>query len=197
MRHKPIITLFCLLLLATVCPAQQQVWRRPDATASVFALKSNLLYDATVSFDLGAEFRIAPRWSLDLPFSCNPFTYSDNSKWKHFRVQPEARYWLCEPFMKHFLGVHAHYAIYNVGGIGFPGLRDHRYEGWLLGVGVSYGYQWHLSPRWNIEASLGLGYAYLNYDRYECVKCGEFLNSGRKNYVGPTRAAVSLIYIIR
>ncbi len=41
----------------------------------------------------------------------------DEARFKHWMVQPEARYWLCEKFNGHFLGVHAHYADYNVGGL--------------------------------------------------------------------------------
>jgi hypothetical protein len=50
----------------------------------------------------------------------------------------------------------------------YPGLKTHRYEGEFIGGGVSYGYQWVLSKHWNLEATLGAGYAYINYDRYQC-----------------------------
>lgn len=32
-----------------------------------------------------------------------------------FLVQPEAKYWFCIPFYKHFMGLHAHYGQYNGG----------------------------------------------------------------------------------
>lgn len=171
---------------------------RPLPSTPRLVVKTNLLYDATSTFNLGVEIKTGRRLTLDVPFNYNPWTFSDNRKWKHWLVQPELRYWLCEPFYGHFLGVHTHYGQYNVGRLPFGGpLRRYRYEGWLTGAGVSYGYHLMLSGRWSVEGSLGLGYAYLRYDKYECRHCGEFLDRSRKHYFGVTKAAVSLIYVIR
>lgn len=52
-------------------------------SAQDMAVKTNLLYDATTTFNLGAEFCLAPKWTLDLSANYNPFTFSDNKKWKH------------------------------------------------------------------------------------------------------------------
>lgn len=77
----------------------------------------------------------------------------------------------------------------------FPELADYRFQGWMAGGGVSFGYQWLLSRHWNLEASLGVGYLYLEYDKYPCADCGTRLDKGHKNYLGPTKAAVSLVYM--
>lgn len=74
---------------------------------------------------------------------------------------------------------------------------DHRYQGWATGLGISYGYSWILGKRWNIEATIGFGYAYSNYDKYDCATCGRFKGSQDKHYFGPTKAGISLIYIIK
>lgn len=163
-----------------------------------FAVKTNLLYDATASFNLGIETRLSRKTTLDVSVNYNPWSFSDNRKWKHLLVQPEWRYWLCEPFHGHFLGAHGHYASYNVGNVPLGrGLRKNRYEGWLAGAGVSYGYHRLLSDRWSVEATLGAGYAYLDYEKYECRKCGDKLKDGNKHYFGITKAGISLIYIIK
>ena len=72
-------------------------------SAQDISLKTNLLYDISTTFNLGAEFRLAPKWTLDVSANYNPFTFSDSKKWKHWMAQPEARYWLCEAFNGHFL----------------------------------------------------------------------------------------------
>ena len=64
-------------------------------------------------------------------------------------------------------------------------------------LGISYGYSWILGKRWNIEATIGFGYAYSNYDKYDCATCGRFKGSQDKHYFGPTKAGISLIYIIK
>lgn len=174
------------------------------------AVKTNLLYDATSTLNLGFEFGLSKKWTLDVSGNYNPWEFGENRKMKHWMVQPEMRYWLCEKFNGHFFGLHAHGAQYNWGGMlpwGFKNgkmfgienrnIMEHRYEGWLVGTGLSYGYQWILGKRWSLEASLGIGYAYLDYAKYKCEKCGEKIGNGHKNYFGPTKAAVSIIYIIK
>ena len=169
-------------------------------SAQDLAVKSNLLYDATATVNLGAEIGLAPKWTLDLSANYNGWTFNDNKKWKHWMAQPEARYWFCERFNGHFLGAHLLGGQYNVGGIKLPfgiykGLEDHRYEGYYYGAGLVYGYQWLLSRRWSVEAAIGLGYVYTEADKFECPTCGDRLERDKPHhYVGPTKAAINLIY---
>ncbi|NDV57355.1 DUF3575 domain-containing protein [Bacteroides sp. 519] len=163
-----------------------------------FSIKSNLLYDAVLSLNLGVEFKLSKRYTLDIPVSYNSFSFSNNRKWKHLLVQPELRYWLCESFSGHFLGIHGHYGEYNVGNIGpLKATRHHRYEGWLAGGGVSWGYHWLLSPRWSMEFTIGFGYAYIDYEKFEAPKCGLKLDEGTTHYVGPTKIGLNLIYFLK
>lgn len=168
------------------------------------AVKTNLLYDATATVNLGAEIGLSPRWTLDLSGNYNGWTFSRNRKWKHWLVQPEARYWLCDRMMGHFFSFHLVGGQYNVGnlanGIKFLGtdlspLGNYRYQGWFVGAGVAYGYTWALSRHWNIEAEIGVGYAYSKYDKFECAECGEKIGNGDHHYVGPTKAAINLVYV--
>lgn len=172
--------------------------------AQEVAVKTNLLYDATTTLNLGVEWGLAEKWTLDISGNYNPWEFSRNRQWKHALLQPEARYWFCEKFNRHFVGVHLHGAIYNAGKLKLPfhigedGIRKNRYKGWLAGAGVSYGYHWILGKRWSLEASLGVGYAYLGYDRYRvCPTCKEKTGHEVKHYFGPTKAALSVIYILK
>ena len=90
----------------------------------VFAIKTNALYWATTTPNLGIEIGLSDKFTLDLSGNYNPWTFSDSRKLKHWLVQPELRYWTCERFNGHFFGLHAHYAEYNVGGIKMLGLKD-------------------------------------------------------------------------
>ncbi|GAB6122672.1 DUF3575 domain-containing protein [Dysgonomonas termitidis] len=160
-------------------------------------LKSNLIYDLTTTVNLGAEVRMSEYLTLDISLNYNPWTFSNNRKFKHFMIQPELRYWINEPFNGHFWGGHLLYSHFNVGNLPFGDFADYRYQGDAYGFGVSYGYQWILSPRWSIEASLGIGYIHMDYTRYECEVCGRELGKGSHNYFGPTKAGISLIYILK
>lgn len=174
----------------------------PILTSPKTSLKTNLLYDATSSFNLGVEFKLSPKYTLDISANYNPWTFSEGKKLKHVWVQPELRYWTCEPFYGHFFGLHAIYTHYNIAKINIPfglfdNLEKYRYQGDGYGAGISYGYQWMLSSRWNLEASLGVGYILFDRKKYLCDNCGKFIDKRKEHYFGPTKLGISLIYIIK
>ena len=189
-------TIAFLLVLFTL-QARGQSAADKETNTPRLAVKSNVLYDITTSMNLGTELKVGRKLTLELPVTYNPWTFNDNKKFKFILVQPELRWWLCEPFSGHFFGVHSHYAYYNVGGVGSDWMKQYRFEGWLAGGGITYGYQLYISPRWSLEASIGIGYAYLKYDRYDCITCGRFIENKSKSYFGPTKAAISFTYLIK
>ena len=167
-----------------------------------FTLNTNLLYDATASMNLGMEVKTGGRVTFKLPVTYNPWNHpwgwEDNKKYKFVMVQPEFRLWLCEPFYGSFFGIHAHGAFYNVSAVGTNYMKDYRFQGYLYGAGLSYGYQFYLAPRWNLELSVGGGYVYLIYDQYECKTCGSLLKPQQKEgHWWPTQAGITLVYIIK
>jgi hypothetical protein len=195
--------LLMFLTVGTATAQEAKSAKQPSGMSTpVWAVKSNLLYDATTSINLGTEFRLARRWTMDISGNYNGWTYSNNKKFKHALVQPELRYYLCESFYGHFFAVHGLYSHYNIGGIHlpfdfFPALRSHRYQGNLYGGGIAYGYHQVLSPRWSMEFEAGVGYVYTDYEKFKCEKCGESAGKQSKGYFTPTKLAVSLIYIIK
>lgn len=174
-------------------------------SAQDVALGTNLFYDATTTINAGLEIGLSPKWTLGISANYNPWTFSDNKKWKHFMVQPEARYWTCNKFMGNFFGFHLLGGIFNMGnwntdfnflGSDLSELKDHRVEGWMAGAGVAYGYAWALARHWNLEGELGFGYAYMRYDKYKCAKCGQKEEDDQTHhYIGPTKIALSLVYL--
>lgn len=119
--------------------------------------------------------------------------------------QPEARYWFCDHFAGHFLGIHGIGGQFNVGnlhnninflGTDFSHLTNYRFQGWGAGAGIAYGYAWILGKHWNFEAELGIGWIYTKFDKYSCMNCGRKLASGlHHNYFGPTKVALNFEYI--
>ena len=162
-----------------------------------FAIKTNALYWATTTANLGFEVGLSKKLTLDVSGNYNPWEFSNNKQIKHWLVQPELRYWLCERFYGHFFGLHAHYAEANVSNLNIFGLGDYRYQGNIYGAGISYGYQWILNKRWSMEATVSVGYARLNFDKYNCGTCGSKIGKEHKNYFGPTKIALSIIYVIK
>ena len=79
---KRILNIIIIILLSAICLT---------GTAQKIAVKSNLLGWATATPTLGAEIGLDDRWTLNTHIYYNPFTFRDNRKWKHIRVQPEVR----------------------------------------------------------------------------------------------------------
>lgn len=169
------------------------------------ALKTNLLSDGFLNPNAAVEIALAPKWTLDVSGQFNLWKLSDQRQWRHWAAQPEARYWFCDRFAGHFVGAHLLGGQYNIGGFDpgfsflgtdFRKLKDTRYQGWFIGAGVAYGYDWVLSRHWNLEAEIGFGWTYTRFDRFRCAGCGKKIATDRPhNYVGPTKLAVNLVYV--
>ena len=185
------------------------------SSAQSLAVKSNVLYWMTATPNVGLEYSLAPRWTVELEGGYNPWTFDvqKNQKVKHWLVSPEARYWFCESFIGHFIGVNANFTQFNIGGLpfvfppvfislsgdapGVPDLHDSRIQGWAVGAGLTYGYAFPIARRWNLEFTVGLGYWYTEYGQYESRKCGLFRNAVQKHAIGSSALGVSFIYMIR
>lgn len=182
------LLLLTIVLFSTLTISGQQI-----------AVKNNLLYDLTLTPNIGLEFGLADKSTLHLSAGYNPFEFGEYKRFKHWLVQPEYRYWLCEKFNGTFFGVHLHGGEFSVADLKLPfgfmsQLKEHKYEGYFYGAGLTFGYQWILNKRWSLEAAIGVGYARVEADKYPCAECGDKLKSSNYNYVGPTKTAVSLIY---
>ncbi len=181
-------------------------------THAQLAVKTNLLYDATTTPNIGAEYRVNRQSTVNLVYGINPWTFTSeshgNRKAKHWVLMPEYRWWFCSPYNGHFLGVHAFGGQMNVQNVSLPipgaffsganitrDARDDRFQGGFIGAGATYGYQWILSGHWNLEAEIGAGYGHVWYDRYTCGDCGRKTDTGQTNYVGITKLGLSILYL--
>lgn len=170
-------------------------------------LKTNLLYLATTTPNLGVEWGLDRHYSVSLSVGYNPFRFSSykdeegsrvNPKLSHWLVSAESKYWFCETFLGWNIGVHLFSGEYNVTGFRWiHPLGKGRYKGWGAGIGGTVGYQFPLSERWSLDFSLGMGYAYTRYTKYDCYACGDKQGKYKKNYLGPTKAVVSVVYFLK
>lgn len=176
----------------------------PRLSAQDVVMKTNLLYDATATANAAVEVKVAPLWTVDVSGNLNLWKFSHERQWRHWMLQPEIRRWFCNTFSGHFVGAHLLGGQYNVGNVDLPFsflgtdfsvLKDTRAQGWYVGAGVAYGYDWIINRRWTIEAEIGFGWIYTRFDRYPCAHCGRKIDSNRPhNYVGPTKAAINIVY---
>lgn len=119
-----------------------------QASAQSFSLKTNLLYWGTLTPNLSGEIALNSRYSLDLQAAYRPWGGIKAFDMRFWLAQPELRYWFCETFEGHFMGLHLHGAQYD------GAIHDRHYDGYLAGGGFTYGYQWILSPHWTSKPPL-------------------------------------------
>jgi len=192
-------TLFAAALLLLVCFAN-------EAKGQKAAVKSNLLYDATATLNLGIEFGLNEKWTMDVSGNFNPFRFPGGHRWKHWMVQPEIRYWTCDRFAGNFFAFHALGGMYDVGnidflkfkvlGYNFKNMKDKRYEGWFAGVGAGWGHDWVLSRHLNLEVEAALGYMFTRQDKYKPYNAHTpYVKDHNRHFFGPTKLALSLVYV--
>ncbi len=171
------------------------------------ALRTNLLYDfAVLTPNLGVDIALSPHSTLLINGSYNGWGLNNESRDKmlcHWLADLEYRYWFCERFNGHFLGLHGYGGNYHIKGVRIPllmkkGSEDYRYKGTVYGAGISYGYQMLLGASWNMEFNIGIGFGVTKYDKYDCDRCSDALEKGlSKTFVAPTKLGISLVYIIK
>lgn len=174
------------------------------ASAQRWAAKTNLLYWAATTPNIGAEVALGKHSTLGATVNWNPWTIGSDNKIQHWFVRPEYRYWFSAPYTRFFLGLHAMGGGFEVGGFKLPllgdklltGLPGNYYKGSFAAAGVSFGYAFYLSPRLNLELSAGLGVARIAYHTEPIRGPKPDTNLNRVRYLPmPTELGISLVYL--
>ncbi|MDR1716180.1 MAG: DUF3575 domain-containing protein [Prevotella sp.] len=178
---KNSISKYILLFLVILCSA--------EGRAQFYSLGTNIPALGTATINAEVSMTLDRKWSLHLPVYYNPFVFKDNKKLQNFTVMPGVRYWLLESYVNGFIGVNATASKYHIT------WKNSRYEGKAFGMGISAGYAWLLSPRWNLEIEGGIGLVWTDYTEYECEECGRQKGEYTRWVAVPNKLALSLIYL--
>lgn len=154
-------------------------------------LKTNLVSDALLNVNAGVEVMVDSKWSIDVTADYNNWTLSHGRRWRHWIIQPEARWWTKEAFSGLFFAGHLFAGQFNV-----MFNQRGRYQGPVAGLGVGAGYAWRFHRHWSLEAECALGFARYHYNKYVCGDCGQKVSSRSHNFLGITKVAISVVYII-
>ena len=153
------------------------------------SLRANLLRWATLTPDLGLEWRICPSWGIAVNGSWTSWSWSDKDRrYALWEVAPEVRYYMGEK-KAWYLG-----ALFKAGQFNYK-LSETGKQGDLMGGGITTGYQLRLNKALTLDFNLGLGYLNADFEKYEVidgvrVRCG----NETKNWCGPINAGVTLVW---
>lgn len=181
---------------------------QPAATGDkkpLFALKTNLLFDAASALNVEVEVPIGQRWSIAGEFIFPWWLWDSKQYCLQSRVGTlEARYWMGNRTDKlqltgWFVGLHAGMGSFDVE------WKDKGYQGnpfYMAGLSGGYAHTIGKTGNWRMEYSLGLGFIRTEYDEYAPQKDADGdwhlirQKTGNHTWIGPTRAKVSLVWML-
>ena len=153
------------------------------------SLRANLLRWATLTPDLGLEWRICPSWGIAVNGSWTSWSWSDKDRrYALWEVAPEVRYYMGEK-KAWYLG-----AMFKAGQFNYK-LSETGKQGDLMGGGITAGYQLRLNKALDLDFNLGLGYLNADFEKYEVID-GVRVRRGNetKDWCGPINAGVTLVW---
>lgn len=166
----------------------------------MFAVNSNLLYDAIGAPNFGLELPIGKKLSFNASYVF-PWWVSKSDNWC-YQLQYwelEGKYWLGDRVYAPKLTGHA---VGIFGGVGYYDLelKSKGYQGEIcINAGVSYHYAkaFGKNKRWRLQFGGGIGMMRTNYSYYE-HKYDHLVwkRDGRYTWIGPTKLDINIGYLI-
>lgn len=153
------------------------------------SLRANLLRWATLTPDLGIEWRINPSWGIVANGTYTSWTWNDKDRrYALWEVSPEVRYYIGKE-KRGYVG-----AMYKAGQFNYK-LSAVGKQGDLMGGGIVGGYQLRLNNTLSLDFNLGIGCVHADYEKYEVID-GVRVRRGTesKNWWGPVNAGVTLVW---
>lgn len=177
----------------TVEPGRETVTTATDSKTvnHGLVLRANLLRWATLTPDLGMEWRIGSSWSISVNGSWTSWSWNGKDRrYALWEVSPEVRYYIGKEKCGH-IGV-----MYKVGQFNYK-LSATGKQGDLMGGGITGGYLLRLNNALSLDFNLGIGCLHADYDKYEVIGGVRVRRgSGSRNWWGPVSAGVTLTWTI-
>lgn len=176
---------------------------RHPATHPLFALKTNLLFDVALIPNFEIEIPIGRHWSVNGEYMF-PWWLLDGDKYclEIMAGGLEVRYWpqlyrqrkRQDILTGHFVGLYAGGGKYDLQ------WKTNGYQGeFFIAAGFSYGYAHKLSRHLHLEFNIGIGLLRTDYRHYHArnnYQTLQWQENGRYTWFGPTKAKVSLIWLL-
>lgn len=161
----------------------------PPEHCDLFALRANLLRWATLTPDLGVEWRINRRWSVLVNGAYTSWSWDNRSRrYALWNVSPAIHYYIGKE-KRGYMGVMYHTGEFNCK------FSDMGRQGNYQGGSMVGGYCLPIGKRLALDFSLGVGYTRADYEKYTVTE-GVRVRQGNevKNYWGINRAGITLVW---
>ena len=171
------------------------------------AIKTNMLYDVVAVPNLGIEFDLGKRFSLAANYTHAWWSSAaKNFYWRYYGAEASLRWWFgkssrVKPLQGHHIGVNYQIMTYDFQ-LGGKGILAGKPGGTLIDrpshtVALEYGYSVPIARRLNIDFVIGAGYNWGIFDEYIPIDGHDVWQATkRRQYFGPTKAEISLVWLI-
>ena len=169
------------------------------------AIKTNVPLLLVGTPNVGMEFTVSQQFTTNLDILWMPYMFKKHedvlralvgSADLRYYVKPRY-YYTNNMYDGFYLGPYVEAGNFNIGFWRGEERESYRYKGWGISAGLSLGYKFYLSKRFRLDLNLGLGYAHLQYDKYQLG--GEWADyplelKDTRAWFGPTKFGVHLVY---
>lgn len=179
----------------------------PEEKPFYWALKTNLLYDALVTPNIGAEFYLGRNWSAGANWMYAWWKNGSTHKyWRIYGGDIHVRRWFGKkagekPLTGHHIGIYGQALTYDFcdGDRGYMGGEPGGtlWDRASFAGGIEYGYSHPVARRLNLDFTVGVGYLGGRY--YEYIPqdgCYVWQATKNRKWFGPTKAEVSLVWLL-
>ena len=169
------------------------------------AIKTNVPLLLVGTPNVGMEFTVSQQFTTNLDILWMPYMFKKHEEVLRalvgsadLRYYVKPRYYYTNNMYDGFyLGPYVEAGNFNIGFWRGEERESYRYKGWGISAGLSLGYKFYLSKRFRLDQNLGLGYAHLQYDKYQLG--GEWADyplelKDTRAWFGPTKFGVHLVY---
>lgn len=172
------------------------------AMATGWGLQLNVVPLFDLAPHVSLTYAPSTHWSYNVGGVIRPWARADEqSVNRYWFVDGQARYWFCQAYDGWFLGAQVNGGRYNIGGKELPfGIKsptaDRKCDGYAIGGGIVGGYTFVISQHFNIELEAGVGYEYLDYEKYRCPgTCARSMGRKSHHYFGVNDFSINLQYV--
>lgn len=174
---------------ARPAPGQETTEQGVPTCRHSLSLRANLLRWATLTPDLGVEWRVGESWSLLVNGTWTSWSWDyKNRRYALWEVSPEVRHYIGKE-KRGYIG-----AMFKTGSFNYK-FSDTGKQGDLVGGGVTGGYVLWLNKSLSLDLGLGVGCLHTDYEKYVTVEGVRVRqDSGTRNWWGLVNAGVTLVW---
>ncbi|MCJ7932814.1 MAG: DUF3575 domain-containing protein [Chryseobacterium sp.] len=208
MKYKLLTGVLAFLSVGTLSAQEQE-----QGQDKSLYIKGNALFAPIGILNVGAEKQLSSKYTLQGDVFISPWKSFAGHELQYYSASVEGRYYFQEAFKHWYIGANLGFAAYNVqkwnywndtihvndNGETFVNSNLHQ-KGYSILLGVTAGYQFQLSERWNLDIYGTVGTSqsfYKGYDRTTGKRYDQATGLNKSGEIIPYRGGIMISYKLK